>query len=71
MDNREWLSAGGFYVRHSHSTGSTMEGTRRHVWVVSPWTGGYFGYSSPGTIYDTAEEAQRAADRMTAKNEEP
>lgn len=68
-DSRDWIPLGGWYVRHSHSTGNRTDGTRRHVWVASRWTGGYA--SNAGTIYDTEQEAELAALRMTDKNVAP
>lgn len=56
-----------YVVVHSHSTGSSWDGTRRHNWRAMKWN----GHGCPQRTYPTLEEASATADEMTEQNTEP
>lgn len=58
-----------FEIYNSHSTGSSMDGTRRHHWRARSFQGGYS--RNVGEKYKTEEAAWKAADDYTLRSVEP
>jgi len=53
-----------------YATGSSMNGTRRHVWQALPApAGAHTDFWGTTAVFATQEEAERAADRRTEDND--
>lgn len=59
-----------WYVVHSHSTGSSWDGTRAHSWRAVQLNRVARSANVP-RLYDSREDAEQVATEMTLANVEP
>lgn len=57
-----------WFVCCSHSTGSSMDGTRKHYWAAVRFT---HAIRYDTTVFDSEEQARKVADLFTADNVQP